>query len=379
MQTKEQKGIIYKFIVSFVFMSIIPLLYVGYLITNFIMPNINYDLWLVVGVGLVLFLAFVGAFSVRGILQSVITVNDQAKKVLDGEKTDEIKEHKAEGEVGELAGSLNQIINRIKSETNALELSQNELNNTNKKLLDNYVKLQEANEKLKKMDQMKSGFVANVAHELLNPLATIRETLEIVKTNLDSRIDDKQQQVLEISKRNIVRLIRLVTDILDISRIEAGKINLRVDDVHIEEILEEILTPLDILFKKKNIKLVTDIQPPNFTFGADRDKVIQAITNMLVNAAHFTPDNGKVTLSASLKAREVHVSVQDSGVGIDVSDQERIFDKFERITEHKKEGTGLGLSITKDIIVLHGGKIWVESESGKGSKFMFVIPSKSMR
>jgi signal transduction histidine kinase len=281
---------------------------------------------------------------------------------------------KAEGEVSDLAGSLNEIIARIKSETSALEKSQLELGSANTRLLESYSKIQEANEKLKKMDQMKSDFVANVAHELLNPLATIRETMEILRTNLDPKMDAKQREVWEISKRNIVRLIRLVQDILDVSRIEAGKMELTIRPVEVADMVEEILIPLEILFKKKNIVFSKKVQPGLTRITADRDKLIQAVTNLLMNAAKYTPDGGTVVFSLLSGKEGVLVEVRDSGPGIDVKDQEKLFSKFERISVDKKEGTGLGLTITKDIVSLHKGKIWVESEAGKGAAFKFILP-----
>jgi len=371
-QSSQSRGILYKFALSFVLMSIIPMLYLGYLISNFIMPQVRYDIWLTVEFLIVIGLVFMGAAIVRGLLRSVVEVNEQARKALEGETT-EVKV-KAEGEVGDLASSLNQIIARIKSETNALEKSQLELGSANAKLLESYSKIQEANEKLKMMDQMKSDFVANVAHELLNPLATIRETMEILRTNLDQKMDAKQREVWEISKRNIVRLIRLVQDILDVSRIEAGKMALNIRPIDAADMLEEILIPLEILFKKKNIALSKKVQSGLTEITADRDKLIQAITNLLMNAAKYTPDGGKVVFSMSSGKDGLLVEVRDSGPGIDVKDQEKLFSKFERIMIDKKEGTGLGLTITKDIISLHKGKIWVESEAGKGAAFKFTLP-----
>ncbi len=371
-EKKERKSILYKFLVSFVLMSIIPVLYAGYLIANYVSPYTRVDVWLSVEILIILFIVFIGAGIVKGLLRSVVDVGDQARKALEG-KTETVKV-KGEGEIVELADSLNAIISRIKHETSALEKSQLDLDGANRKLLDSYVKLQEANEKLKKLDQMKSDFVANVAHELLNPLAAVRETMDILRSNLDQKMDARQREVWEISRRNVVRLIRLVQDILDLSRIEAGKLELNLQEFSVADVLEEVLIPLEIVFRKKKLTLVKEIAPSLKTMRGDRDRVIQAVTNLLMNAVKFSPENGKVILSMAVKDRAVTVQVTDFGQGIDVKDQDKLFSKFERISVDKKEGTGLGLTITKDIISLHGGKIWVESAAGKGATFVFTVP-----
>jgi PAS domain S-box-containing protein len=235
-------------------------------------------------------------------------------------------------------------------------------------------KIKKAEELLKEMDRRKSAFVANVSHEFKNPLAIIRESLIQVLQRLAGEINVKQERLLENAKNNIERLIRLVTDLLDISKIEAGKIELRREMVKIGSLVEEIIEDNNIWISKKQLTVKKDIPQNIGLLWADKDKLTEVIINLLGNAIKYTFFGGNITIKLKGTKNEIRFEISDSGPGIAKKDFDKLFDKFERLTVERQEGTGLGLSIAKDIIELHRGKIWMESELGKGSKFVFTLP-----
>ncbi len=238
-------------------------------------------------------------------------------------------------------------------------------------------KIKEAEELLKQMDKRKSAFVANVSHEFKNPLGNMKLSLAYMREGSAGAITDKQKMMLDIAQRSTERLIRLVTDLLDISRIEAGKMKLKKEEVPVAAVAGEVIAANTSEIAAKHITLEEVLSESAGSVWADRDKLTEVIINLLSNAVKYTPAGGKVTLSLSGTKKEVRFEISDSGPGIAREDFCKLFDKFERLTAEREEGTGLGLAITKDIIELHKGRIWVESELGKGSKFIFTLPRKS--
>jgi len=240
-------------------------------------------------------------------------------------------------------------------------------------------KLDEANEKLKELDKRKSAFVANVSHEFRSPLTAIKESLSIVLDGFTGDINIKQKKILESGKKNLERLIRLVTNLLDLSKIEAGKVQMKKEQFDIMPLMDEILTTYEGEISKKKSTLKKDVPQDIGSIWADRDKLSEVIINLLNNAIKYTPTKGNIAVKLEGGKEEVRFEISDTGPGIPKEDQDKIFDKFERITSEKQEGTGLGLPIAKDIVELHKGKIWIESEIGKGSKFIFTLPRNLRR
>ena len=264
--------------------------------------------------------------------------------------------------------------NALRKISEEMEIQTWGLNKTNDSIKILYKELEEKNEKLKRFDELKSTFVANVAHEVRNPLAVIKGVLHLITEVMGDQLTDKQSHILEMGDKTIDRLNRLVTDLLDLSKIETGKMHLNRDKVDIPSLIEEILLPYDAELSKKNITLEKNIALNCGFLIADRDKLSQVIINLLNNAIKYTPDKGTVILNAAGSENELRCEISDNGPGIPADEREKIFDKFERVTAEKQEGTGLGLAIAKDIVDLHKGKLWVESETGKGSTFIFTLP-----
>lgn len=248
------------------------------------------------------------------------------------------------------------------------------LNKTNDSIKILYKELEEKNEKLKRFDELKSTFVANVAHEVRNPLAVIKGVLHLITEVMGDQLTAKQNHILEMGDKTIDRLNRLVTDLLDLSKIETGKMQLNRDKVDIASLIEEILLPYDVELSKKNITLEKNISPDSGSLVADQDKISQVFINLINNAIKYTQSGGTVAINVIASENELRCEISDNGPGIPADEREKIFDKFERVTAEKQEGTGLGLAIAKDIVDLHKGKMWVESEMGKGSTFIFTLP-----
>ncbi|MDD5681611.1 MAG: PAS domain-containing sensor histidine kinase [Candidatus Omnitrophica bacterium] len=237
-------------------------------------------------------------------------------------------------------------------------------------------KIKKAEELLKEMSNRKSAFVANVSHEFKNPLGIIKESASLILDGISGPINEQQRTILESAKRNAERLIRLVTDLLDVSKIEAGKMKLKKERVMVVPLINEVITANSHDISKKNLTLKKSFSDDTGAILADKDKLTEVVINLLTNAVKYTPSGGRITVALSGSKKDIRFEISDSGPGIAKEDFHKLFDKFERLTAERQEGTGLGLSITKDIIHLHKGRIWVESELGKGSKFIFTLPRR---
>ncbi len=227
---------------------------------------------------------------------------------------------------------------------------------------------------LEELSDRKSDFVANVSHEFRNPLAIIKESLSLITDGLRGEINAEQRKILQTADKNIERLIRLTVDLLDISRIEAGKMELKREKIDMGPLVDETVAGSDVEIYKKQITVKKDIPDDIGDFWADEDKITQVIINLLNNAIKYTPFGGNIAIKFVGTDNEVRFEIYNTGAGIAKEDIDKLFNKFERIAAENQEGTGLGLSIAKDIVELHQGKIWVESELGKGARFIFTLP-----
>lgn len=229
---------------------------------------------------------------------------------------------------------------------------------------------------LEATSEIKSRFTAMVAHELRSPLAVIKESLSIVLEGMVGSVSDEQKKLLEIAKNNTDRLGRLINNVLDFQRIEAGKVVYDIHENDLKEVMTEVLEAVSILSKKKGLVLKGEWEESFPKVKFDKDKLTQVLMNLLNNAIHNT-ESGGILLRAQLEKEGVHVEVRDEGPGIKAEDFHKLFQPFEQVEGHNRKmrgGTGLGLAISKEIVLAHHGKIWVESAVGKGSTFHFTIP-----
>ena len=247
-----------------------------------------------------------------------------------------------------------------------------------KEIQDKNRQLEVANERLKELDHLKSDFVSNVSHELRTPLTAIKGAVDLILRQVPGPLNEKQIHYLARVRSNTQHLAGLINDLLDLSKIEEGKIELQAARVSLGGLVHEVMETLKPIAAEKPIELEVTTLEPSIVVFADRDKITQVLTNLIGNAIKFTPPHGRVTVSsASNDADSLRVSVSDTGPGISADERERIFDKFYQVAENggpKPKGTGLGLSISKALVELHGGKIWVESEPNGGSNFCFTLP-----
>ncbi len=248
---------------------------------------------------------------------------------------------------------------------------QQRLSFENKRLLQ---ELWQANRKLEALDERKSAFVATVSHEFKNPLFAVKEFLSFFLEGHLGEITDKQKDVLNRCHRTMERLLRLVMDILDLSKIESGKMELKRTEIQIYDFVNDVLKIQEHLIREKKQKMTINMSKDIGSFWADEDKINQLMANIASNAIKYSPDKAEITVNVIGNDKEIRFEIKDTGEGLTSEECELVFDKFERVTVNKQEGTGLGLPIAKDIVELHKGKIWVESEKGKGSTFIFVLP-----
>lgn len=233
----------------------------------------------------------------------------------------------------------------------------------------------------------KSDFLADLSHELRTPLNSVIGYSELILHDRAGELSDKQKKFTTEIWRGGKHLLRLINDMLDLSRIESGKMELELKEFYLPEVIESSLAMLGENAMTHGIKMTANIEEGIGTITADELRLKQVLLNLLSNAFKFTPDGGLVRISArqvkSSKGPLTHaadfieISVEDSGIGISPDDQKRLFQRFQQLDLNitkKYEGTGLGLILSKKMIELHGGRIWVESEKGKGSRFSFMVP-----
>jgi signal transduction histidine kinase len=233
--------------------------------------------------------------------------------------------------------------------------------------------LVDANAKLGKLNEQQAAFVSNVAHEFRSPLAVFKGALDNLADGLYGPLPPALAEPVEMCKQEVDRLTRLVSDLLDLARLEAGKLTLRREPVDMREVLRAVTHFLESLARRRGVGLRLQEPDEAITLTGDRDRLEQVFINLVVNALKFTP-SGSVTILLRRDGEAAEVEVADTGPGIAPEDLERIFDKFERVGSGSEEGSGLGLPIARDIVQLHDGRIRVVSRPGEGSRFIVRLP-----
>lgn len=234
--------------------------------------------------------------------------------------------------------------------------------------------------KEKEVDRMKSEFISTTSHELRTPLAAIKESVMLMADGTTGETTEAQNRFLTIAVRNIERLATLINDLLDISKIETGRMILRKSSHDIPNIIDDVIGSISLLIKESKIELKTAFSGKIPPVPCDKDRITQVLINLVGNAIKFTPVGGMITVACAAGDKSVQVIVSDTGVGIDEKDISKLFKRFSQIDgslTRRPGGTGLGLAISKELIEMHGGKIWVESRLGEGSKFTFILPMEA--
>ena len=225
----------------------------------------------------------------------------------------------------------------------------------------------------------KSEFLANMSHELRTPLNAIIGFSEVLGERMFGELNEKQAEYTDDILSSGRHLLSLINDILDLSKVEAGRMELELTQFDLPMAIDNALTLIRERASRHGIKLHQSVDERLGEFTGDERKIKQILLNLLSNAVKFTPEGGRVDVDALHADGAVEISVSDTGIGIATEDHEAIFEEFRQVGTdyaHKREGTGLGLTLTRKFVELHGGKIWVESKVGKGSRFTFTLPLK---
>lgn len=228
----------------------------------------------------------------------------------------------------------------------------------------------------KELDKMKDDFLHSITHDLRNPMTSIRGFIKFLYEGVAGPINEQQKKILETMDRASFRLLSMINDILDISKLEAGKMELMLERTNIVKVISSAIELLEPQYKRKNIKLVFTPQKDEIEVLTDPKLIERVYINLIGNAIKFTPEDGTITVGIFETDNYIESFVEDTGEGIPKEYLDKIFEKFGQVKNKSKGGTGLGLTICKYVVELHKGKIWVESELGKGSKFIFTIPKK---
>jgi PAS domain S-box-containing protein len=229
----------------------------------------------------------------------------------------------------------------------------------------------------KELDRLKSDFIATVSHEFRTPVTAINMSVDILDKELLGPLTDRQKELVSSAKEDCFRLTKLARELLQLSKMESGKLKLRPEELNIQSVVDATLRPLRLQFQEKGVRLDVDVVPGLPILIADEQQVTWVITNLVANALKYTPAGGSVVIRAFRVGETIQFEVRDTGIGIAPEYLRIIFDKFVQArqgSDASPGSVGLGLAIAKEIVELYGGHIWVESEVGKGSLFAFTLP-----
>jgi PAS domain S-box-containing protein len=232
------------------------------------------------------------------------------------------------------------------------------------------------NREVERANRLKSEFLASMSHELRTPLHTIIGFADLLAEELKGPLNTDQKRFVSHIQEDSRHLLELINDILDLSKIESGRLELHPELFKSADAIAETITGLRPLAERKQIS-ISETLDRNLRISADRLRFKEILYNLVSNAIKFTPERGQIMVESSKRPDGAYFAVTDTGIGIDPSERQAIFDKFYQLgptTRGVREGTGLGLAITKSLVEMHGGKIWVESTPGQGSRFQFLLP-----
>jgi two-component system, NtrC family, sensor kinase len=327
---------------------------------------------------LVAFLILAIATSVllaRRLVRPIESIQTAAARIGSGSLNQRI-EIPSNDELGALAEEFNRMAAQLQESYSSLELKVQE---RTQELATALSELDEKSRELEAASRHKSEFLANMSHELRTPLNAILGFSQVLREKLFGEVNEKQAEYLDDILTSANHLLALINDILDLSKVEAGQVELEVAPFSLKEALERGIVMVRERATKDGVQVALTALPDVDVITGDERRIRQVIFNLLSNAVKFTPAGGAVDVSAAQLNGEVRVSVADTGPGIAAKDHERIFEEFQQTEAgaEQREGTGLGLALSKQLVELHGGRIWVASELGHGSTFVFTLPAGS--
>ena len=315
-----------------------------------------------------------GALLVRRLVRPIESIQAAAAKIGSG-ALDQRIDTTSRDELGALAEEFNRMAEQLEGSYANLEQKVDE---RTQELAATLEQLDEKSRELETASRHKSQFLANMSHELRTPLNAILGFSQLLRGEVYGDLNAKQEEYLDDILTSANHLLALINDILDLSKVEAGQIELDVAPFSLREALERGVVMVRERATKDGVRVALEAYPEADIVSGDERRVRQVIFNLLSNAVKFTPKGGTVDVSAVRVNGEVQVSVADTGPGIAPEDHDRIFEEFQQTDAGaaQREGTGLGLALSKRLVELHGGRIWVDSELGKGSTFVFTLPAR---
>ena len=321
--------------------------------------------FLAAGIGLSVLLA-------RRLVRPVKQMRTSAARIGAG-AYDERIELRRRDELGGLADELNGMAASLQASVGELE---QRVKDRTQELQQALAELSQKGSQLEVASRHKSEFLANMSHELRTPLNAIIGFSQVLRQRLFGEINAKQEEYLDDILASGNHLLDLINDVLDLAKVEAGQVELEVATFSLREALERGVVTVRERASKNGVRLSLELEADVDLVDGDERRVQQVVFNLLSNAVKFTPRGGSVVVASAHKNGEVLVSVTDTGPGIAADDQKRIFEEFQQtdVGVHQREGTGLGLALSKRLVELQGGRIWVESRPGHGSRFVFTLP-----
>jgi signal transduction histidine kinase len=315
----------------------------------------------------------IGFVLAETIVKPIIELRNSAKKVSSGNFNQLIK-IKRKDEIGDLTDSFNEMLSQLKKSRREIA---NYTKNLEQKVAQRTKDLNKSLKELKEMNRKKDEFISIAAHELKTPITSIHGFSQLLQKYEEDNDRDKRRKYMSIIDNETKRLNKLVTEILDLSRIDVGSFKLNEEEVEVAKVIEDIRKEMDVQIRAKG--LASDYKIGKIpVIRTDRERLIQVLINLINNSVKYTP-KGKITVEAFAEKKKVHFIIRDTGIGIAKENHSKIFGRFYQVDSSYTRaagGTGLGLSLSKEYVNAMGGNIWFKSQLGKGSEFHFTIPLK---
>jgi len=362
----------------------------GYAVLDVSLESMNRDLSSATrhAIAITIVMIFFGALGIVYMVKSVANpiqfLAKVTREVAQGNLNQDVPINRSD-EIGILANSFTHMIHELKISREKIEGWNRELEmkvtERTSELEEKHKELAKAYEELKTLDKAKDDFLSLVSHELRTPLSSILLYSEMLFDGLADSEEDRNQFLTTVID-SCKRLTRLINDVLDLSKIEAGRMPFIIDDLHIKLLISETLSSIRPKLESKSLDFNYDQVENDIHLWGDRDKIIQVLTNITSNAIKFTPEGGSISISADDYNKKMGIiAIKDTGKGIKKEDIPKVFDRFSQLEniDHHSEGTGLGMTISKSIIEKLGGDIWLESEHGKGTTVFFTLPNTKQK
>lgn len=320
----------------------------------------------------------------RTLTNPIKELMEGVEKISSGDLDTEV-DIKTKDEIGTLSDTFNKMVKDLKKSREEIEAYSrrlekkvkertSELQESEEKLTEKVKELEKAQKELKTLDKMKTDFLEMAAHELRTPIVAIKIYTNLIADEKLGKINKEQKEKIAVVSKNIESLTKIIDEMIDVSRIESEKLDIKKGHISVPELVKMVVDDMKPMADEKGQMIVMEIPASLPDVPGDADLISKAFMNLLSNAIKYTPKNGSITVKAQDEGENIHLTVQDNGIGIPEKEMEKIFDKFYTGSSFEHKGIGLGLTIVKGIVEEHNGKTWAESIVGKGSTFHVLLP-----